>query len=338
MAKKLFGIDYIGGAKYVSTLVRNHLEGWAAGFLWDIDGFGKANRAINRLAKSGKAPRIRVHLMWKDNHSFSERDISVCVQRAKELAKIIAKYPGIEWYVSPFLEPRRPKKSVYERVIADTKAVLPTGVKMVASSLEGSKIKGAITEMHHGGWKSNVSGETIFSFDGIECVDSDVEKWKKRAQSATTFYFWRYTFNGKFGPKDKRKRPQRTSYPSSKDILSVVPLAERKGKTRLPRGWIYKTHAESYHPSNPRSNKPVWIIGTKADRIELRAKGKVVAVAKYEKPYSHGSGHIYRMSKWGFEIAQDVLKLKRRANVNVFVAGKKQGRINPSFREGKYLS
>lgn len=334
--KNKFGHDYILGGEYETAILRAHPDGAPAGFLWEVDGVKSSKSVIEKLAKSGKAPVIRVHGVWKDDHRFGKKEGDLAIERAKELNKIVKKYPSIRWYYSPFLEPRGVAPSFYDEVVKDCKKVLPKGTKFVASSLEGHVIASAdYTEMHHDGWKK-VSGKTIFSFDGKDCIDADVTKIKKIARSSELFFFWTWAYNGKFGDKDKRERKKRTSWASAKKIQSITEYFSKKGKTELPKGWTYKTHSESYDPPIARSDKPVWLISTKADYIELKAKRKRVYIFFYDGYSTHQKKHLYRGEDWGFEISEKIRKIKKRANVNVFVNGKKKGRIHPSFRDGSY--
>jgi len=339
-ADRLYGIDYILGMKYASAIKEAHPKGLACGFLWSARGIKEDSyRVIDMLLSTGKCPVIRVHGVWRDNHTFNQSESNEAIAVAGKLRPLIKKYPNITWYYSPFLEPTYYSKDLYIKTLSQSKKILPKGVILVSSALDGYKFKKVITELHHRSWKQ-VKGKTIFSFDGMSAVDSDVTKWKRTTRGTEIFFVWDWGLNGKYSVKDKTARPQRKSYADYNYIKSLAYLTDKKYKTSLPDKWLYKTHAEQYYPPIPRGYKPVWIIPIKAKHIKLGTKKKIFYKFEYEKPYPHGDGFIYRAKDYGYEIADLVRKqkkYKKKPTVNVFVNNKKYGTINPSFRDGYYL-
>lgn len=339
--KKLDGIDWLGGARYKNMVISQHPAGYAAGFFWEVDGFGCAYDVIDELLSTGKCPRVRIHLMWKDQHDFNETDIKTCVQRVKEINPLVIKYPNVEFMISPACEHRmdlalatkfrnRVMKNANERCI-------------YVNTPESSRFAifdDAINELHHDHFVKT-KGLNQFSFDGKECFDSIFTSYRKKAKKAgvITFFAWGFRCNGRWDEKDPTPRKDRTGWPEPKYCKSMVRLFGVKGKTSLPDKWLYKSHAENKNENLGREEKPVFVIPYKADKILLKAAGKEVYSFEYNGPYEHKPGfHSYREKDgpaiWGYEIADKVLQIKPTAICSVIVDKKKVGQINPVFREG----
>lgn len=213
MTKKLFGIDYILGGNYLKTL-DHHPEGWAAGFLWNVDGVRGSKRAIEKLAASGKCPRIRVSLVWKDDHIFTERDIKIAIKRAKKLKLIIDKYPQIEWYVQPFLEPYGSNSLTFVTA-REVELVYKSSVEIVIPFNNAFYP----LEVHH----DFSLGASIFSYDGLDYRDD--LRYIIEAKGYDTFFLWQAECNGnKRG--EKLPREQRTNWLKPKHIRQMVEAVE----------------------------------------------------------------------------------------------------------------
>lgn len=214
----MYGIDYIGIKGCLNSALKAHPRAWALGALAEASGWKPGYAAINRICKERKVPAARIHLMWKDNHRFTQRDIQETVRRAQRLARVIKKHPQVCWYVSPWLEPSGVSKELYAQVITACKMSLPDNVTMVTNSMEGVRVSGCLAEGHHSWYRRE---HEIFSYDGLECTDANMQMWKDKAKNAQFFFLWRYSCNGKFGPEDKRKRADRDDYIEPKEIRSL---------------------------------------------------------------------------------------------------------------------
>lgn len=213
--------DYILGAKYERAIIDGHPNGRGAGFLINVSGIPSSLGTIERLASTGKAPLIRVHGVWRDNHDFGKTQKKQAIKRAKRLAPIIEKFPNIKWYYSPFLEPRNPRKRLYNSTLKACRKVLPACTKLVASSLEGTVLKHAdVTEMHHNGYH-NVPGKKFFSFDGLDAFEADVPAWLNRANKAEVFFLWTASYNGKRDTGDKTPRKLRKNWANQTTIKTL---------------------------------------------------------------------------------------------------------------------
>jgi len=212
--KRLYGIDYILGGNYLRTL-NHHPNGWAAGFLWNVSGVKGSKKAIIKLAKSGRCPRIRVSLLWHDSHRFSDADKEIIQKRARALAKIVNDYPDIEWYCQPMLEPHRASDRLTTKLLRTAKRELPKSVKMVTgNNYGGPKV---VRETHHS--YSSWPKQKIFSFDGKDARDSYVKSWDRNTQDCKTFFLWTSNCNG-------NKRGEKLPRKDRKDWLTPEQLRE----------------------------------------------------------------------------------------------------------------
>lgn len=335
-----YGIDYLLGAKYPEIVIENHPKDFACGFIWEVDGVPKANKVINGLLSTGNCKQIRIHLSWRDDHNFTEKDIQPAVTKALEVAKIVNKYPTVNFYVSAWLE-HRASLELLKKLVPQVKNALPSRVKYVNSFISGGAyLPNEINEIHHS--LTVPKGKYTFSFDGLTALDADVEKYKKAHSNAELFFFWDWSANSKYAKEDPTPRAERKLQLPVNLIKSFVLMTKPKGNTSFPSKDLYKAYAESEPMPNdhskpiPRSWKPLFIIGQKSDKIVLKAKKQIVATFQFEKKYANGYGYVYRSSDWGVDIANRILKIKNDTVANVWVGGKRLGRVNVIFRENLY--
>ena len=328
----LEGLDVKAASMYGRKLRKALDKKYGIRVLWKVSGW-KANNRIVKWAGKEKLPFCVIDLVWQDNHTFGNRQKKIAIKRAKKVGKLIKKFKNTKWYVCPYLEPGKLDPKEYEDVIAECRKYLPDNVTMVSNAMEGYKVKGAIRAGHHNWYKE---GMEIFSFDGIDCKDANINRWKEKAKNADMFLLWSYSMNGKYGPKDKRARRQRTSYVEIKELLSLQGLFDNAKSANLPNTWIYKPFAEQYAPPIPRGNKPVWIAPIKAPYIELRVNDKNIFSFKYEKPYGHGTGYIYRSLTWSCDILEKVKKYNKNGLADVYVGSQKIGKVHACQRVNKY--
>jgi hypothetical protein len=321
----IYGLDLLGVAKYAKVALQEFPTGWALGAFSNT--FGDARRAVEAIVKSGKCPRVRIQLCWKDAHNYSTKDFPSIRREALKWKRLVNKYKNVQWMFSGACEHRMNEKdaTLLAKIVQEA---LP-GTAYVNSIMKGgARIDGTkyINEVH-GDKEKPRGGEENFSFDGTPCVDAEVSRLKRSFHSCETFFFWDSRFNGKWESSDTTPRPERKGWPDAKHIRSIVALAQDEGATKLPRKWLYKSHAENKGTKDPRAEKPVIIAPIKTKQIELRDSKGVVATLKYYKPFS-GGGYRYYARTYGYEIAT--------GTVEVWADGKKYGIINPAFRKGSY--
>lgn len=339
---KLFGIDYLGGAKYKQLILDEHPSGWAAGFFVEDDLFGSPKDVIQELARSGRAPAIRINLAWKDDHVFTEADFAKIVFYAKRFSRFPKKYRNVTWYFSGATEhllDARLSKKLADQVLA----VLPktTNCFYVNNPWEG---RGAfvygdrIINEVHGSSARAPKGRFIFSYDGNNAVDDDIMKTKNKMKKAEIFFLWHPAMNGRLKVDDDTPRPQRRSWPTPQLIESLIYLQSDSGKgITIPQGWIWKSHADrNKTPPEDRAYKPVLLAPIKADTIELVTKdGRVIA--RSGKPLQFVDGRWrYYFSEYGYKLTQRSMRLQKDQVCLIRINGKIYGKINPAFRAGSF--
>lgn len=322
----IYGLDLLGIAKYPKVALNCFPNGWALGAFSNT--FGDARPAVEAIVKSGKCPRVRIQLLWKDSHKFSKRDFPEMQKEAKKWLPLVKKYPKVQWFFSGACEHVMSAKEALAMCEMLQKTM--PGCVIVNCILKTSSIvkdKRFINEVH--GTKAKpLKGESQFSFDGSPCVDADVETLKKRFIDSMTFFFWDSRFNGKWESSNTTPRPERKGWPDERYLKSIIALAQYPGKTSLPKGWLYKSHAENGGTNDPRAEKPVIIAPIIVPEICLiDSNGVTRARLKYYKPFS-GGGHRYYANKYGYEIANELLE--------VWAGDKQYGVIHPAFRCGYF--
>jgi hypothetical protein len=325
------GIDYLGGAKYPDVILREHPEGFAAGFFYST--FGDARHVISKLLATGRCPVVRVQIIWENDHKYDPRNHDKKIVAAiKELNKMKARFPNVDVQASPFCE--HTIRGAQLRSLMTLCAKHAVNLTLVNNPWRGDTMPGMINETHDTG--KALSGRYNFSFDGVACVDADAEKIKGIHSRADIFFLWDARFNGKWESNEKTPIAQRKGWPDSKLIDSIIYLSRSKGGVRLDRKWLYKSHSENKGNGDRRAEHPVIISPVKTNSIELVASnGQVVDSLKYYGPYTDGR-HRYYSSNWGYEIAEKAKRIQGQSIVSVRAKGKVYGTCNPAFRENEW--
>jgi len=332
----MWGLDHLGLAKYGNLALAEHPEGWALGAFSQT--FGDAIPAVKRIIDSGRCPRIRLHLLWKDDHNFGAREFEAIRREARRIRPFYDAYKSkAEIRISGACE-HKLKRADAERLKAIVQRELP-GVAYVNTPWikGGGQTISGINEIH-GNEARAIGGVYDFSFDGNNAVDSDVVSIAKRLSGADTFYIWNSQCNGRKTTADKTPRPERKAWPTSRYIDSWIALSRLPvGKTSLPAKWIYKSHADQHDvPPEPRAGKPVWICPIKAGEIIVRCRnGQIVDRAKYYGTFT-GGGYRFYGGEWGYLTAEKARRIQGDTLCQVVINGKVVGVIDPSFRAGSF--
>lgn len=333
----MFGLDYLGGAKYGDALVKGHPLGFAAGFFADT--FGNCFATIDKLCATGKCPLIRVHGPWTAHqyyHAIHDKPIFAALEKVNQLK---AKYPKIVFQFSPICESDA-SGSDWERLIKSCDA-RQKNVEIIVSIGKGSPVRGYTTEIH--GNTTIPNGNYQYSYDGTNTVDSDVEDDKRKLANAKVIFFWHPAFNCKYKTKlgdkkdelpnvwknDTAPAKDRIVKPTVELIQSIGALAKQKGKVGLKAKNLYKSHADRHNtPPEPRAYKPVLISPEKVDFVTLvDEKGRIVAKSDKREPYKDGRFRYY-FNTYGYLLSDKPL---------IIIAGSKVlGQVNPGFREGEF--
>lgn len=329
-----YGMDYLGGAQFASTILQKHPPGWAARFFSNT--FGDALPVAEALASRSICPKVGFHLMWDPSHMYGEKDIPALVHEAQRVLPLILRHPNIEWSISPFCEHSLPFSSM-RKVFDAIVPVFTNKVTYVNSPSPKGAVEVTCVNDFHG---ISVTGSTplmSFSFDGNSCVDADVESLKARWWRAKIFYFWHSRFNGKAFDKEQAAINQRHEWPSGQLIDSIAYLANPRGEVLLPPHWTLKTHAEDKGTSDWRANKPVFLAPTNAPFLEIKSRdGHVIDhISRYPSPYIDGRSRYYS-TNWGYQTAQKAVNVQGDAVTEVWVGGHNIGTCNMAFRQGDF--
>lgn len=320
------GLDCLGLARFPQSAIDALPTGYALGVFSRT--FGDAMPNVKAVVNAGKCKALRVQLMWSDSHSFSDNDIPTLKAEAERWGHFAANHKQIQVYLSPFCEHELPNPDKYLKIV---KQHAPNCLP-VNSSSKGHWSQHFINEVH--GTGNPPGGDYIFSFDGTDMLDSDVEGYKRRHKNARIWFGWTANFNGvpEAETKNKLPREQRKDWPTSKLITSMRYVVEHaKEAAKLPTNWLWKSHAEDTGTGDPRTNKPCLIAPVKAPFAELVKAGKVVSKAPYYGPFIDGRSRYY-FPEWGFELAQK----QGSPLLDLRINGKIFGQVNPAFRDGEF--
>ena len=322
----MYGLDLLGLARFKQEARDAFPSGYALGVFSDT--FGDSMPYVRQIVQSGKCRALRVQLMWSDEHAFSDKDIPKLKKEAKRWGDF-AKHASVPVYLSPFCEHKVMNPDKYLQIVKEQ----APNCEPVNSFYTGAKSSKFINEVH-GTTSPSLSGRYIFSYDGTDMLESDIEAMKMRHKNALIWFGWTANFNGNLEvDKDAPKIPRekRTAWPSAKLIKSMKYVMDNpKTSVRLPAQWLWKSHAEDKGIADSRTNKPVLIAPIKAASAELLKNGRVVATAPYYGLFADGRSRYY-FPEWGYETG-----LKYGTALNVRVAGKVYGTVNPAFREGVF--
>lgn len=347
------GIDYLGGANYGKVIRENHPKGFGAGFILNTNKphWPKTDAwpVISALVASHECPFIRVHAVWEDNHTYNpKKHDKIILQEAERLAAFANMHPNICFYFSPFCERGNDSRD-FDSILATLQQAY-TKLEIV-NCVYTAKFKngGIINEVH--GSKAGPKGEArhAYSYDGTQCVDSNIVGDIRARNGAEYFMFWTSQMNGKWNVKpagikgaDKTPRPNRKAwaYPELVQSLGAYRDYGQVVDTIGPKR-IWKTHADQHQPKRAaREGKPVLICKDAGPVVSiLDSKGNEVARMKREpQDFSDGSGRkMYRLGMFGYELA-DINRTMAGSPIVRLVGSNKitLGQIHPAFRAGSF--
>lgn len=332
----MWGIDYLAGAKYPQVVIDEHPTGWAAGIFANT--FGDYWKVmIPLLATGGRCPRVRLHAVWDDNHTYRPKDHNPIIRKEiRKAQELKAKFPEVEIQFSPFCEAKQ--GSPMDSIIGFCRKVGAEGLTLVASSLDGQQVNGALTEYHRE--YSGPIGQSRFNFswDGTTAFDDNVEKVKNKYRDADTMFLWSCHLSLKRKDDEKTPRPQRTYRPSGQHIDALVALHRPSGNVSFPSNWILKPVAED--SGDEKSNHVCIIAPIDVPQMKLFdvAGNQVVATLKnygrYKDKINGKTYWRYYANDWGYLIAEKALRISNSRMVVLKAGGKQVGIVNPAFRAG----
>lgn len=329
----IYGLDLLGAAQYKKVALRAFPQGWALGVFSST--FGDSREIVDRLLGDGRAVKARVHLLWKDNHMFAGPELKQVFREAKKWKIISQKYPN-RLEVSPFCEHNAKLTEIFFQNLQNE---LPDA-RMVNTPWKGFVSKEFKNEVH--GVQHSIPRDAYnFSFDGEDCVDTNVQAAKERFHDCDYFFFWHHSFNGRTRSDDTTPRHKRTGWPTVKLIESIVALGAEyhpePAQRNLPKNWLYKSHAENVGDPK-RDYHPVIIAPRKMKEVLLHGFGAGAQIARfpYYGPFADGR-HRYYSRVWGYELARIAQEKTGTPLCGVHdERGDWIGYIHPAFRCGSF--
>lgn len=238
-------------------------------------------------------------------------DLKTIKRRAALVAPLAAKYPSVEFWVSPALEHDIKDAKTVDKMMKATQEGCPIckvinspflGARRDPLELHGTKVKAF-----------SVSGDGASSFDG-DNISSDGNGFEHRISGSYTTFLWFNELNLRCsGEKTFTAPAHRTERPSADQFKQAALIAQPEApKPSAPsvcravveidgrHGEIYKPNAESYcngTPKDSRSNKPLLILkraGKKGEKLKVySSSGKEVGCFLYWGPFEKGLSRYY---------------------------------------------
>ncbi len=315
------GLDLLAGCTFKSSFAKYSTQ-YAVGIF--AEAFGDAYSTVEAALKKGTL-HIRIHLIWSDTHSFGDKDISKIKKLSAKYNKLALKYPNSLVYLSPFCEHNLSNPDKYLDIV---KSDAPNCV-VVNTPWKGKLSNKYINEVHGDHAKPN--GIYLYSFDGTEATNSDVEKYKKKYADAEIFFMWTGRFNLNWSENDKTSRPQRIKEANlrkpSKDMIdSIAYLFSIKGFYSLDKKSLLKSHSEKHNAADTKGDKLLIITPAKVKELILKRNGKVIGKLSYYGSYVDGR-YRYYASQFAFKYGHDV---------EIYAGSKKLGVVDCGFRSAPF--
>lgn len=276
--------------------------------------------------------KMRINLMWSDTHTYGDRDLPFIRKEAARYNGLCKTYPErIE--LAPFTEHniKDPSKYLLEVLKAAPECGKPVNSVWRGSFTTDPRFKNEVHGDHQSPPKTAIAWN--YSHDGTNSVDTNFERVKRMRAGAEILCAWHPRLNLKWSMKDSTPRPQRKAIPDVRLVSSLVSLFTVKGETSIPKGWLVKSHAEKHDANDAKGDKLLIIsphrVMNKRGKIApivLKRDGKAVCKLPYYGPFD-GGGYRYYAAKYGYECGRDL---------DVWLGGKKYGRINGAFRDGSF--
>lgn len=340
------GRDYLLGSNFGDLIIKEHPEGWAAGFILNTtDQPTKKPNAwpvIKRLLQTRRCPEIRNHAVWDDDHIYNERrDLPVILREAKRSIDIKRQFPSVDVQFSWFCEHKERRATIQKVFKAIRKLPGASTITLVNANWRGDFIyePGVINEVH--GSKSPIpKGVYNYSYDGQNVFDSNIVADKRKFRGARTYYLWCPQDNGRETLTDDTPRPDRKAwmYPQLND--SMIYLWGEKGITTFPlqSGFrVWKSHADQHDiPPEARAHNPVLIIPENVRSVDLiAANGQRIDTMTNAGSFKGGGFRYYiQSSRFGFEVAERAKRISGSPVVTLRAGNQVFGTVNPAFREG----
>lgn len=315
-------IDTLAAAKYPQVLDAVPLHFAISGFAQTFgDFFPVAKQELDRGRR-----HIRVNLLWSDTHTYGNKDIASITKEAKRYQILCANYPNSRIELAPFTEHNLKEPDKYLNIAK----INAPNCGIVNSVWKGALSKVYKNEVHGTNTKPNTPYN--YSYDGTNSVDSNVRAMRRRHANAELFCMWHPRLNGKWSMTDTTPRPDRSAWPTKELLQSLVYLFTEKGKTRLPKTWLVKSHSEKHNVFDFKGDKLLIISPLKAPSITLKAGNITIASLPFYGDFS-GGGFRYYGNNFAYKYSEQARALNASPLVKVYIGNKRYGRVNPAFRD-----
>lgn len=350
MDRNIVSRAFILGGKYPAVVKKSKAK-WKA-LLWNTrDKFLSEKvmkNLLTALAKDQRTDVIELYGLWDDGHSFSEKDIPFVVGVAKIFNQIAEENPGKTYYFAPFLEHREANPFMNE--VFDRCIMVGSKLLMVNNPISGGGQylyrDGITNEMHADSGLGKPKGDYILSIDGRAdpkkghgngSLDMANYNLAKEHPNAIAILKWITQDNGKFGPKDSRKRPARDAWLYAALDQAVCHTSTEPAEMTLAKGHLWKCCGEqdSVKPiADSDDNRPAYISAKlQYKKVQLKAlNGRVLETVTRSAKYKHGPGYLFRFTRWGFKMAEEAKKYTGETTCELFVDGKSIGKFDPGHR------
>lgn len=320
----IIGLDLLACAAYPSVALNVPIDIPIRGF---DNTFGEFLPVARKRLESG-ADYIGSNLLWSDTHSFGDSDIKKLKEIVPKYENLAKAFPNAIVEIAPFTEHNLKNPDKYLDIVQE----LAPSCRVANSVWKGDFSKRYKNEIH-GAHTPKPKTPYNFSFDGLSCVDTDIEMYKERHAEADFFFLWIPRFNLKWSMKDGanrviRLKEKKERRPSKDLVESIQYLMRKKGNTNIPNKWLIKSHAERHNFEDKKGDKLLIISPIKTTKIELHRNGVIVASLPYYGTYSEG----------GFRYYSNSLGYKFGSGLDVFAAGEYHGEINGGFRDGWFIN
>lgn len=206
----IYGMDYLGGAKYPDTILKNHPRGWAIGIF--ARAFGDAFPIVKKLADSGRCPLIRIQLVWDGTHLYGDKWLPTAIREARRYEKLCG-HSRIQ--LSPFCEHNHKDPDKYLDAV---RSVAPS-CEIINTPYQGRFSSRYRNETHT---ISNIPLAQQFSFDGRDALAGGGRAALELARAVPDVVFlWTARFNGKMSADDKTPIANRRAWPDAKTIMAL---------------------------------------------------------------------------------------------------------------------
>ena len=306
--------------------------------------FGNARQLVIDEFKKGRQ-LVGVDGLWEDDHEFNDKHIPEIKRIGNELQQILNQFPGRKIKYRPFTEHKIAKPDQYLEI---AQAACP-GCIIVNSAWTGGFTENPKFQNEVHGIKDypkSLLQKGIaynYDYDGDSSFDSDRKSMAEKHSQAEEFCDWTWDLNQKINEKDKTPRPQRVHKPTKKVFDGLIYFHEVPKGTHndLPKDWLYKSCAERHaaNDKDPRACTPLFIAPNGKQIVVKMVNGKKLFTLSNKGKYEDGKHFIYRPAtykKWGYQYGRIALKKTGVAVADVFLDGKKVGRINPGYRDKQY--